>query len=100
MNDNQYTRIFIHHSQGTSYYTEQEIAEHTHMEIPMIRRLRSVGLLEGIEIAGEEPRYSEEDAVRLRRIRRLHRDLGVNLAGIDIILRLTARLEALQSRVE
>ena len=38
----------------------------------------------------------DEDIAQLRRIRRLHHDLGVNLAGIEVILRLTARLAALQ----
>ena len=45
-------------------------------------------------------RYREEDIAQLRRIRRLHSDLGVNLAGIEVILRLSVRLEALQRELE
>ena len=91
-----YTRIMIHNDQATTYYSERETAEYCQLEVQMIRRLQAAGLVEGIAVSGEERRYREEDIAQLRRIRRLHHDLGVNLAGIEIILRLTARLEALQ----
>jgi MerR family transcriptional regulator/heat shock protein HspR len=39
---------------------------------------------------------TEADLTRLRRIRRLT-DLGVNLAGVEIILRMRRRIEELQS---
>jgi MerR family transcriptional regulator/heat shock protein HspR len=42
---------------------------------------------------------TQADLVRLRRIRRLT-DLGVNLAGAEIILRMRRRLQELQSEVE
>lgn len=100
MNESRYTRIIIHNSEGTTYYTEQETAEYSQIEVHMLRRLRSVGLITGIEVSGEEPRYSEADVAQLRRIRRLHRDLGINLAGIEVILRLSAHIEALQRELE
>src|ERR1700680_3020587 len=96
MAEYQYTRITIQSEQSTIYYSEQETAEYCQLEVQMIRRLQAAGLVEGIDISGEERRYTEEDIAQLRRIRRLHRDLGVNLAGIEVILRLTARLEASQ----
>lgn len=100
MNESRYTRIVIQNNQGTTYYSEQETAEYSQVEVQMLRRLRYVGLIQGIEITGEEPRYSDEDVVLLRRIRRLHRDLGINLAGIDVVLRLSAQIEALQRELE
>ena|SRR2546422_737154 len=100
MDESTFTRIIIQSSQSTAYYSEQETAEYCQMEVQMLRRLQSVGLIQGTTIAGEERRYNDEDIAQLRRIRRLHRDLGVNLAGIEIILRLSARLEALQRELE
>ncbi len=100
MNESRYTRIIMHNSQGTTYYSEQETAEHSQIEVQMLRRLRHVGLIQGMEVAGEELRYSDEDIALLRRIRRLHHDLNVNLAGIEVILRLTAHIEALQRELE
>jgi MerR family transcriptional regulator/heat shock protein HspR len=37
--------------------------------------------------------YSEADIARLRRIQRLTQQMGVNLAGVEIILRLLERIE-------
>ena len=100
MAEQHYTRIVIQTNQGTIYYTEQETAAYSQVEVPMLRRLQAYGLVEGIAISGEERRYREEDIAQLRRIRRLHSDLGVNLAGIEVILRLSVRLEALQRELE
>jgi MerR family transcriptional regulator/heat shock protein HspR len=44
--------------------------------------------------------YSDEDIERLNLILRLTRELGVNKAGVDIILRLKKRLESLQDLLE
>jgi MerR family transcriptional regulator/heat shock protein HspR len=100
MDETQYTHIFIQSSQSRAYYSEQEAAEFCQMEVQMVRRLQAVGLIEGIQMVEGERRYSDEDVAQLRRIRRLHRDLGVNLAGVEIILRLSARLQALQRELE
>jgi MerR family transcriptional regulator/heat shock protein HspR len=44
--------------------------------------------------------YSEEDVERLSLILRLTRELGVNKAGVEVILRLMQRLEGLQREME
>ncbi len=44
--------------------------------------------------------YSDEDIERLHLILELTRDLGVNKAGVDIILRMRKRLVALQQEME
>lgn len=49
---------------------------------------------------GGQRLYSEADVERLGMIIRLTRDLGVNRAGVDIILRMRRRLECLQEEVE
>jgi MerR family transcriptional regulator/heat shock protein HspR len=100
MNETSYTRIIIHSSQPAAHYSEQETAEQSHMEVQVIRRLRSLGFIQGINVAGEDPRYSEEDLLLLRRIRRLRHDLGVNLAGVEVILHLHKQLEDLRRELE
>ena len=79
-----------------SYHSEQETAKYSRLEVQVIRHLFDAGVMSGIEVIGEERRYSDEDLTQLRRVRRLYQDLGVNLEGIEIIMRLTARVEALQ----
>ena len=44
--------------------------------------------------------YSEEDIEKLAMILRLTRELGVNRAGVDIILRLRHRVEVLQKEMD
>jgi len=43
--------------------------------------------------------YSQKDIDRIKMILRLTRDLGVNLAGVDIILRLKEHVEILEQDV-
>ncbi len=49
---------------------------------------------------GKNRLYSERDIERLRQIQRLTQDMGVNLAGVEIILGLLERIETLQARLE
>ncbi len=44
--------------------------------------------------------YSDRDIERVMHIRRLMRDLGVNLAGVDVILHMNDRMERLQLELE
>ena len=44
--------------------------------------------------------YSQEDVERIRMILNLTKELGVNRAGVDIILRMRRRFEALQIEME
>jgi hypothetical protein len=100
VSEQQYTRIVLHNSYATSYHSEQETAEFCHLEVQIIRQLRDVGVIRGIEVAGEGQRYSDDELALLRRVRRLHYDLGINMEGVEVIMRLYAQLEALQREVE
>ncbi len=44
--------------------------------------------------------YSDVDLERIRQIQRLTQTMGVNLAGVEIILRLMDQIESLQQEVE
>ncbi|MHB9132157.1 MAG: heat shock protein transcriptional repressor HspR [Armatimonadota bacterium] len=49
---------------------------------------------------GHNRMFSEADIERLRQIQRLKDDLGVNLAGVEVILNLLDRIEELQTEIE
>ncbi len=98
MSEQRFTRITI--STTGSYYSEQETAEYCRLEVQVLRQLSESGIIPGMQVVGEEVRYSDEDLVLLRRARRLYEDLGVNLEGIEIILRLLVRLDALQRELD
>ena len=98
--DKQYvTRIVYQQYRSSPSYSERETAAASHLGMGAIRHLRALGLIEGQETDGEV-RYSEEEVIQLRRIRRLQRDLGVNLAGVEVILGLLKRLETVQQEIE
>jgi MerR family transcriptional regulator/heat shock protein HspR len=99
MDEQHLTRIMLQQHRSSSSYSERETATVSHLGISAIRHLRTLGLIEGQETAGEL-RYSEEEVIELRRIRRLQHDLGVNLAGVEVILRLLKRLEAVHQELE
>jgi MerR family transcriptional regulator/heat shock protein HspR len=50
--------------------------------------------------AGRELLFGEPELARLRRIRRLIEELGLNVAGVEVVLRLLDDLELLRSTVE
>src|SRR5207248_9605290 len=100
MDENKSTHIIIQSSHHTAYYSEQETAEYSRLEVQVIRQLHDAGVIEGINVAGEEPRYSDEERAGLRRARRLYEGLDINLEGVEVILRLYARLEALEREWE
>ena len=78
-------------------YSEQETAAYCRLELQVVRQLTAAGVINGVQVVGEEQRhYAAADLALLRRVRRLSQDLGVNLEGIEIILRLAARIDMLQ----
>jgi MerR HTH family regulatory protein len=100
MDKQQTVRIFIQQSQVTRYYNEQEAVALTHLSLQLIQQLYADELIEGIEVVGEERRYSEEDVALLRRFWRIQRDLEVNAEGAEVIVRLLKRLDILQRELE
>lgn len=61
-----------------------------------LRYYERVGLIKPTRSRGRIRLYSQRDIDRLRKISRLVDDLGVNLAGVEVILNLTEKLEKLQ----
>jgi MerR family transcriptional regulator/heat shock protein HspR len=71
-------------------YCSVDIAAHlTGMSPSRIRRLLRAGLVEPAVVVHGRPFFGHAELARLRKIRRLTDDLGVNLAGVEVILRLT-----------
>ena len=64
-----------------------------------LRSYERQGLLQPSRSAGNRRLYSHQDIERLQHVLRLVADLGVNLAGVDVILRMTAQIEELQAQL-
>src|SRR5947209_20504116 len=58
-----------------------------------LRYYERMGLIEPSRSRGNIRLYSPADITRLRQIQRLISDLGVNLAGVEVIIRMNRRLQ-------
>jgi MerR family transcriptional regulator/heat shock protein HspR len=64
-----------------------------------LRLYEREGLLKPSRTEGNTRLYSEEDLRRLEVILNLTRDLGVNLAGVEIVLNMRRKMEQMQQEV-
>ena len=62
--------------------------------------VREGGLLKPSRSEGNTRLYTEADLERLEVILKLTRDLGVNLAGVEIILNMREKMEEMQRQIE
>jgi MerR family transcriptional regulator/heat shock protein HspR len=65
-----------------------------------LRLYEREGLLKPSRSDGNTRYYTEEDLERLEVILKLTRDLGVNLAGVEIILNMREKMEEMQNQIE
>jgi MerR family transcriptional regulator, heat shock protein HspR len=76
------------------------VAEMLHVHPQTLRFYEKKGLLRPSRTEGRTRMYSQEDVEQLGRLIRLTRDLGVNLAGVEIILRMRRRMLDMQKQIE
>ncbi len=75
------------------------VCEMFHIHPQTLRLYEREGLLHPQRV-GRARLYSQEDLERIRTILNLTKALGVNKAGVDIILRMKHRLEAMHREME
>lgn len=76
------------------------VAEMYNLHPQTLRLYEREGLLSPSRSEGNTRLYTEEDLQRLEVILSLTRDLGVNLAGIEIILNMRARMREMEREVQ
>lgn len=65
-----------------------------------LRLYERLGLVQPKRLGSQKRLYSEADVERLRHIQHLTQQLGVNLAGVDMVLRLLDRIERMNQEME
>src|SRR6476660_9431914 len=65
-----------------------------------LRYYERAGLIKPKRSRGSIRLYSQRDIERLKKIARLVDNLGVNLAGVEVIINLTEKLELMQALLE
>ena len=76
------------------------VAEMVGVHPQTLRFYEKKGLLRPSRTEGRTRMYSAEDVEELARLLRLTRDLGVNLAGVEIIIRMRRRMVDMQKQIE
>lgn len=65
-----------------------------------LRQYERLGLVIPSRVGAKNRLYSEADIRRVRQIQRLTQEMGVNLAGVELILRLLDDMESMRSDFE
>lgn len=76
------------------------VAEQYGVHPQTLRLYEREGLLKPSRSEGNTRLYTAEDVERLEVILHLTRDLGVNLAGVDIILNMREKMGQMQSQIQ
>ena len=84
---------------GKAYFMISVVAERYNIHPQTLRLYEREGLLKPSRTEGNTRLYSEEDLEQLETILSLTRDLGVNLAGVEIILNMRRKMEQMQGEV-
>jgi len=84
---------------GKAYYMISAVSQKYNVHPQTLRLYEREGLLSPSRTDGNTRLYSDDDLERLETILALTRDLGVNLAGVEIILHMRRKIEGMQSEV-
>jgi len=87
-------------SKSKAAYMISAVAEQYEIHPQTLRLYEREGLLAPSRSDGNTRLYTDEDLERLEVILKLTRDLGVNLAGVEIILNMREKMEAMQQQIE
>ena len=85
---------------GKPLYMIGVVAEMLKVHPQTLRFYEKKGLVRPSRTEGQTRMYSAEDVDDIARLLRLTRDLGVNLAGVEIILKMRRRMTDMQRQIE
>lgn len=81
-------------------YTISVAADIVNVHQQTLRHYERLGLIEPQRGKGEIRYFSSEDIEKIQQIRRLVDELGVNLAGVEVILNMREQMERLRADAE
>ena len=85
---------------GKPLYMIGVVADMLKLHPQTLRMYEKKGLIRPSRSEGKTRMYSAEDVDEIARVTRLARDLGVTLAGIEIILKMRRRMLDMQAQIE
>ena len=81
-------------------YMISSVAEQYQIHPQTLRLYEREGLIKPSRSEGNTRLYTDEDLETLEVVLHLTRDLGVNLAGVEIILNMRAKMSEMQRQIE
>ena len=84
---------------GPAYYMISAVARRYNIHPQTLRLYEREGLLKPSRTEGNTRLYSDDDLAQLETVLALTRDLGVNLAGVEIILNMRSKMDRMQGEV-
>ena len=84
---------------GPAYYMISAVARRYDIHPQTLRLYEREGLLKPSRTEGNTRLYSDADLAQLETILTLTRELGVNLAGVEIIVNMRTKMDRMQSEV-
>lgn len=88
------------HSYDEPVYLISVVATMLDIHPQTLRQYEREGLVEPSRTSGRMRLYSQRDIDRMKLILRLTRQMGVNLAGVDIVLQLKEQMEEMQNDID
>ncbi len=92
------TRVHVETDRGV--FMISVAAQLANMHPQTLRMYETRGLIEPQRSPKGTRLYSQEDVEKLRRIQEMIAELGINLAGVERVMRLEQELEQMQARIE
>jgi MerR family transcriptional regulator/heat shock protein HspR len=92
------TRVEVETDRGV--FMISVAAQLTNMHPQTLRMYEARGLIEPHRSSKGTRLYSQQDVEKLRRIQEMTADLGLNLAGVERVLRLEEEIESMHARIE
>lgn len=85
---------------STPLYVISVVSEMLNLHPQTIRQYERLGLLKPSRTEGNRRRYSDEDVERLRFVMSLTKDMGINIAGVELIISMRERIARLEEELD
>jgi len=88
------------HSYDEPVYLISVVASILNIHPQTLRQYEKEGLIEPSRTQGRMRLYSQRDIDKIKLVLRLTRTMGVNLAGVDVILKLKKQIDEMSQEIE
>ncbi len=88
------------HSYDEPVYLISVVASILNIHPQTLRQYEKEGLIEPSRTQGRMRLYSQRDIDKIKLVLQLTRKMGINLAGVDVILKLKKRIDEMEKEIE